>query len=136
MERALLEVLRRTCLHPAVAIGLRVIIVERPYDASIASVTGMSGLSAKRFIERFKSEVGMTPKCYSQLLRFQQTVALADRARRMDWTRIAMDSGYFDQAHFIRDFRSFSGMTPTAYQAARTEFRNHVKFVQASAAPT
>lgn len=47
---------------------------------------------------------------------------------------LALDCGYFDQAHFIHDFRAFAGLTPTAYQEARTEFRNHVKFLQSGAA--
>jgi AraC-like DNA-binding protein len=43
---------------------------------------------------------------------------------------VALDCGYFDQAHFIHDFQRFAGLTPAAYQAARTSFRNHVKFLQ------
>jgi AraC-like DNA-binding protein len=67
-------------------------------------------------------------------LRFQRALACAERGRRADWTRIALDCGYFDQAHFIHDFRSFAGITPTAYDAGRTRFRNHVHFLQADSA--
>ena len=58
----------------------------------------------------------------------------AERGREVDWTHIAVDCGYFDQAHFIHDFRSFGGITPTGYDAGRTQFRNHVHFLQADAA--
>ena len=46
------------------------------------------------------------------------------------WIDVALSAGYYDQAHFIRDFQAFSGMTPSAYYAARTAFANHVTFLQ------
>jgi len=88
------------------------------------------GLSPKRFIERFKMSVGMAPKHYCRLLRFQRALSRAERGLRVEWTRIALDCGYFDQSHFIHDFRRFAGITPTGYEANRTQFRNHVKFLQ------
>jgi len=132
MECALAEAWRPAGLHPAVEFALGT-FDRRPGETSIAEVTARIGLSAKRFIERFKREVGMAPKRYNRILRFQRALAHAEKGISVDWTRIAVDCGYFDQAHFIHDFRSFSGITPTAYQAARTEFRNHVKFLQSAA---
>jgi AraC-like DNA-binding protein len=61
--------------------------------------------------------------------RFQRALALANRGRRVDWTGVALDCGYFDQAHFIHDFRSFAGLTPTEYLASKTS-KNHVTFLQ------
>lgn len=86
-------------------------------------------MSSKRFIERFKEDVGVTPKRYCRIRRFQQAVTLAHQQPE-DWSQVALDCGYFDQAHFIHDFRSFSGVTPTGYEANRTPFQNHVKFLQ------
>ena len=116
-------------LHPAVSFALSV-FDRVPTTARIATVSDTIGLSAKRFIERFKIEVGLTPKHYCRIRRFQRAVALANRGRHVDWPQVALDCGYFDQAHFINDFRSFSGLTPTRYLAARTPFQNHVKFLQ------
>ena len=132
MERALREIFRPSTVHPAVACALDE-FAHRPHAANVSAVTSMTGLSPKRFIERFKAAVGVAPKQYCRILRFQQALAHAENGRRVDWTRIAMDSGYFDQAHFIHDFRSFAGLTPTGYQADRTQFRNHVKFLQSDA---
>ena len=78
-------------------------------------------------------EVGLTPKHYCRIRRFQRAVTLANCGRHVDWPQVALDCGYFDQAHFINDFRSFSGLTPTRYLAARTPFQNHVKFLQSDA---
>jgi AraC-like DNA-binding protein len=129
LERAMAEMWRPIDLHPAVSFALQA-FTHRPHDARISEVTGMSNLSAKRFIERFKAAVGLTPKHYCRILRFQHPLSQVDAGRRVDWTRIALDCGYFDQAHFIRDFRSFAGITPTGYREGQTQFQNHVKFLQ------
>ncbi len=129
MERTLAGIRSHSEVHPAVAFAIEH-FGRQPHEASIAAVTGAIGLSPKRFIERFKASVGVTPKRYCRILRFQRALARAENGRRVDWTRVAVDCGYFDQAHFIHDFRSFAGITPGGYQAARTEFRNHVKFLQ------
>ena len=129
IEATLLELWTPRAIHPAVTFALKA-IDRAPHTASIAAVTDAVGMSAKRFIERFKSDVGMTPKRYCRVRRFQQALASAHRSAGVDWVRVALDCGYFDQAHFIHDFRAFAGVTPTAYQAARTPFRNHVKILQ------
>ena len=131
LEAALQEMWTPPGLHPAVTFALAAF--DRTPTASITAVTDTIGLSPKRFIERFKIEVGMTPKRYCRIRRFQRALALANRSRDVDWTRVALNCGYFDQAHFIHDFRSFAGLTPTGYQARRTPFQNHVKFLQSDA---
>jgi AraC-like DNA-binding protein len=129
LERALQDTWTRAATHPAIGFALAA-FDRAPGMTSVASVTSAIGMSAKRFIERFKSEVGVTPKRYSRIRRFQDAVTLAHRGHRLEWTRVALECGYFDQAHFIHDFRSFSGLTPTGYLDARTPFQNHVKFLQ------
>jgi AraC-like DNA-binding protein len=129
LEAVLHEIWTPPGLHPVVTFALAA-FDRIPTTTSIARVTDEVGLSAKRFIERFKIEVGMTPKRYCRIRRFQRALALASSGRSVDWTWVALDCGYFDQAHFIHDFRSFAGLTPTGYQSARTSFQNHVKFLQ------
>jgi AraC-like DNA-binding protein len=128
LERALLLAWRDRTRHPAVAYALTA-FQARPSVARMARVSGAIGLSPKRFIERFKAEVGVTPKRYCRLLRFQRALTSA-HARPTDWGDLALACGYFDQAHFIHEFTEFSGMTPTAYEAARTASQNHVTFLQ------
>ncbi|HEX6126552.1 MAG TPA: helix-turn-helix domain-containing protein [Pyrinomonadaceae bacterium] len=73
------------------------------------------GLSERRFIQAFKTEVGLTPKLFSRILRFQRTRSVIQRQPSPDWAELAFDLGYFDQSHLIREFIEFSGLTPTGY---------------------
>jgi AraC-like DNA-binding protein len=99
---------------------------QRRQAPGIAAVTGQIGLSARRFIQLFSQEVGLAPKLFCRVRRFQEVVKTVHAGREMDWTQIALDCGYFDQAHFIHDFKAFSGLSPSAYLAQMTEHRNHV----------
>ena len=110
--------------HPAVCFALREF--QKPKAPAIASVTGQIGLSSRRFIELFAREVGLAPKLFCRVQRFQQVVRIVRGGCDVDWTEIALSCGYFDQAHFIHDFKEFSGINPTTYLAAKTEHLNHV----------
>ncbi|HET8547585.1 MAG TPA: helix-turn-helix domain-containing protein [Bryobacteraceae bacterium] len=134
MEGALAHACKLPGPHPAVTFAIDA-FAHGYVHTTVRSVTDTVGLSPKRFIERFKADVGLSPKHYCRILRFQRALARAGRGDRVDWTRIAMDCGYFDQSHFIHDFRSFSGITPSGYQSSRTEFQNHVKFLQSDINP-
>lgn len=115
--------------HRAVTAALQV-FHRRPHAVRVGSVAEAVGLSPKRFIERFRTEVGLTPKQYCRVRRFQQALTAAHAAPEVDWAAVAVSAGYYDQAHFIHDFRRFSGLTPTGYRAGRTAFQNHVTFLQ------
>ncbi len=126
MEQVLLaRAAGRFACHPAVAFALREFRAA-PRERTIGAVTGQLGLSARRFIQVFSAEVGLNPKLFCRVRRFQRALRHADRGRRIAWAALAADCGYFDQAHLIHDFRAFSGISPSAYAAQRTEHLNHV----------
>ena len=77
------------------------------------------GLSQRRFIQVFKEEVGLTPKLFSRIQRFQQTRSLIRLNRSLNWAALALDFGYFDQSHLIREFLEFSGLSPADYLTAQ-----------------
>jgi AraC-like DNA-binding protein len=78
------------------------------------------GWSRKRLIGRFREHVGVAPKLYARLLRFQAAVETLRSARgEVDLAGLALDCGYYDQPHLNRDFRAFAGTTPTAFVAGR-----------------
>jgi AraC-like DNA-binding protein len=111
--------------HPAVAFALNE-FSRAPGERKIAEVTNQIGLSARRFIEVFHKEVGLTPKLFCRVRRFQKVLPHIQREREIDWAQIALECGYYDQAHFIHDFQAFSGINPRAYLAACTPHLNHV----------
>jgi methylphosphotriester-DNA--protein-cysteine methyltransferase len=125
LERALLSSARgRFERHPAVryAVGE---LGHRKRPRPVARVADQIGLSQRRFIEVFRNEVGLTPKSFSRVSRFQHVLGQLEGQTDADWTGIAYDCGYFDQAHFIHDFREFAGVSPTMYLRNR-ESRNHI----------
>jgi AraC-like DNA-binding protein len=74
------------------------------------------GWSHKHLITRFKQQIGLAPKTAARLVRFDGVWRRINE-RPMRWERIAADAGYADQAHLIRDFREFTGTTPSSYLA-------------------
>jgi AraC-like DNA-binding protein len=84
------------------------------------------GLSHKQMIARFDCRVGLTPKQTSRILRFRKSLEVAYTAAETDWSSLAADCGYYDQAHMIHEFREFAGMTPAEYRRNRTEYPNYV----------
>ena len=110
---------------------LKTEIGTRSQPRTISEVTEQIGLSPRRFIQLFSEEVGLTPKLFCRVRRFQQVLRSLQHGtlngRQIDWADIASSCGYFDQAHFIRDFRAFSGLNPTAWLPLRGEHINHVR---------
>ncbi len=91
-------------------------LLESDGAAPIGELAAELGWSRRHLAVRFRSELGMTPKALARLLRFERA---AKRLRAGDeLADLALDAGYYDQAHFNRDFRAFAGTTPTDYLAA------------------
>lgn len=75
------------------------------------------GWSNKHLITRFRRQVGLRPKTAARLVRFDRVWRQLDERRPLDWGKVAAEIGYADQAHLIREFRQFTGTTPTDFQA-------------------
>lgn len=132
LEDALRDAWRPRPRHRAVDAALTA-FVRAPHAARIGEVAEAVGLSPRRFIDAFRRDVGLTPKQFCRVRRFQRALAQAHAEAAVDWAAVALSCGYYDQAHFIHDFRAFSGLTPTGYRTARTAFQNHVSFLQSPA---
>ena len=84
------------------------------------------GYSQRHFNQLFADEVGLTPKRFLRVRRFQRVIASVAGRESVDWADLALRCGYYDQSHFVHDFRSFSGLTPAAYLSHRTPHLNHL----------
>jgi len=100
--------------HYAVSAGLEM-FGKNHSGPRVREAAKYLGLSQRRLIQVFKAEVGMTPKLFSRIQRFQQTRALIHHSPSINWADFAVDLGYFDQSHLIREFLEFSGLSPTDY---------------------
>jgi AraC-like DNA-binding protein len=126
LEQALVVRLTRPFVrHPAVAFALKEFHAAT-HVRTVSELVDEIGLSPRRFIQLFRDQVGLTPKVYRRIRRFQDLLQRVHGAQHIDWALTAVDCGYYDQAHFIHDFRAFSGLNPTAYLRTRGEHLNHV----------
>ena len=111
--------------HPAVDYAMGVFVSHRS-ALPVSTVAERTGYSQRRLIQLFSEQVGLTPKLFSRIGRFQRVIRDVADCTEIDWAGIALSCGYFDQAHFIHEFQEFCGLTPSAYLQYRTEHLNHV----------
>jgi len=122
LEQILIERLRARDPDPAIEFAVRAL----DGGAQVGAVTDRLGMSPARFIRRFAAAVGLTPKRYARVRRFGRVLRSVEAGRAVDWTRVAQDCGYYDQAHLIHEFRDFSGVCPTRYSPRSPGDPHHV----------
>ncbi len=115
----------RLTVNPAVEYALAEII-QQPDQLNLARMNESIGYSQKHFIGMFKRQVGITPKAYLKIIRFQKAITEIEERREVTWTTISQDCGFYDQAHFINDFKFFSGFTPEEYVRRKNDILNYV----------
>lgn len=119
------EFIAKLVLNPCVEYALRQII-HQPDQISLSKLSDKIGYSQKHFIKLFKNQVGITPKSYLKIMRFQKAINEIEKFSKADWTLISNDCGFYDQAHFINDFKLFAGFTPEEYFKCKNEYLNYV----------
>lgn len=117
--------LERRPRPPQIQFALRY-FAHNPSIASVAATARQIGWSERRFSQVFREEVGLTPKVWCRIQRFQRAVRQLHAGIDIPWTELALDCGYYDQSHFANEFRAFSGVDATTYSARRTRWANHI----------
>lgn len=83
----------------------------------IEALSQQACLSRKQFERLFLDSIGMSPKQYLKIIRFQSAIHLNSQGKLLSMTHLAHESGYYDQSHFINDFKSLTGLTPKKFFA-------------------
>lgn len=91
------------------------LLLQHSSDISIKWLAYQSNMSVKTFERTFTTQVGIAPKLFSRIARFNSALNLKLVHPSWDWTNIAYHCGYYDQMHFIKDFRSFAGEAPSRF---------------------
>jgi AraC-like DNA-binding protein len=97
-----------------------------PSASRTTAVQRASGCSPQQFIRRFAETVGITPKRYARVLRFNTLLPRLARVGPRDWANVAAEGGYFDQSHLIHEFRQLAGITPASYEPLHVGQPTHV----------
>jgi transcriptional regulator GlxA family with amidase domain len=88
---------------------------------SIDDLAGKLSTNRRQLERRFSSAIGLSPKQLAKIIRLQTTLRLMEQKQFTSLTSLAYENGYFDQAHFVKDFREFTGMSPRQF------YGDHVK---------
>ena len=82
---------------------------------NVSLLASKACLSRKQFERIFSQQIGISPKQYMKIIRFQYAIFQKQQNNDLSMTELIYESGYFDQPHFINDFKSFCGLTPKQY---------------------
>jgi AraC-like DNA-binding protein len=119
--------LNRHCPWRSAEVATALYAFDRaPGVSTVRDVAKRTGWSERRFSQVFREEVGLTPKTWMRVQRFQRAVRQLHAGGNVRWAELALDCGYYDQSHFANEFRAFSGIDATTYRARRTAWTNHV----------
>jgi AraC-like DNA-binding protein len=115
VERCLIRLLDGISSDPIAFVANR--LFRRHGLGSVSAMADEVNLSPRQFERRFAAQVGMSPKLYARIVRFN--AALDNKLRLPDhtWSRVASEHDYYDQAHLLRDCRAFTGESPDRFLA-------------------
>ncbi|MBL7827419.1 MAG: helix-turn-helix transcriptional regulator [Saprospiraceae bacterium] len=101
-------------------------IIQNPTAGQLSKIMQKAGYAQKHQISLFKQFIGVTPKEFQKIYRFNAALKEIETRNELIWTDLAYDLEYTDQSHFIHDFRSFSGFSPNKFLKERRDYLNYV----------
>jgi AraC-like DNA-binding protein len=107
--------------NPMIVEALHLLKRHSVHDAARAL-----SISERRLHQLFMADVGLSPKLWSRVQRFQHAVGLLHEGSEPRWEQLALRCGFYDQSHFCNEFRAFSGIDPGTYSRSHRHWANHV----------
>lgn len=90
-------------------------ILNQNQPLSIDKLAGLACLSSRQFQRKFNERMGVGPKVFDKVVRFQKAFFMKNANPHMDWLSIALKCGYYDYQHLSKDYKLFTGMTPSEF---------------------
>jgi AraC-like DNA-binding protein len=116
----------RPWLMPALISQALDYLNRSPCIERVSDIAAYTGLSTRRLGDLFAENVGMAPKRYLRLQRFRAVTAMTHLRSAINWSAVAADCGFHDQAHLVHEFRAFSGLTPGEWMNQVTVHESHL----------
>jgi AraC-like DNA-binding protein len=109
--------------RPDPALAVAAVALHR--GSTVAQAADRLGWTRRRLDRRFAEQLGMAPKRFARVRRFQRLLRATTGAADRDWARLAVECGYHDQAHLIHEFRAHAATTPGRYAPRSPDAVNH-----------
>ena len=93
-------------------------MLQQPKPVSLDWLANQACLSQRQFYRQFIEREGVSPKLYARIARFESAMKLKNAQPTKDWLSVALELGYYDYQHLVRDFREFTNLTPNAFLLA------------------
>lgn len=103
-------------------------MIENTGNSNIEQLSAKLGMSKRQLERRFTAAVGISPKLFARIIRFQNILQLIENKEFKSFTTVAYEGGFYDQAHFIKDFKDFTGFNPKQYFSENLEMVKHFSF--------
>jgi AraC-like DNA-binding protein len=121
VEEFLLGLVRKSAyeIRPIDKVGIAMLQNVNQY--SLDWLAKEACLSAKQFERNFNERIGINPKYFARIIRFDKVFRMKNAFPNKDWLSISLDCGYYDYQHLVRDYKEFTGMTPANFYMQDTQ---------------
>ena len=119
LTEAFLTVQANAVISADLLVAELVLAIQANSTAQLKELIAASDYSQKQLIHHFKTRVGLTPKMFQRMVRFGEILPRIMERQTISWDKISVECHYFDQSHFIKEFKKFSGYSPREFLTAQ-----------------